>query len=685
MRRLAPIILLAVLAAAAAAGAATGPPSLRRFALVAGSNDGGAGRVRLRYAATDAQAVARVLRDLGGVRDEDLAVLVDPDLAEFTAALDRLRQAVLDGAGTGERREIVFYYSGHSDERGLILGSDIYHYDELRSALALVRADVRVAILDSCSSGAMTRAKGGSRRPSFLFDATQDMSGHAFLTSSSAAEAAQESDRIGASYFTHYLVSGLRGAADATGDGLVTLNEAYAYAFQETLASTENTLYGPQHPAYDISLTGSGDLVLTDVRAASAVLVVPEALTGRLYVRDARGALVVELAKLSVQRVELGLEPGAYALLLDAGGVRSSGVVSVSTGGRVTVDPALLRPVTGERTTSRGGEEADSQELSGEEPPTPLVHQDVHVSILPGIAEWVFNSPAERDVSINILIGSSARVTGVEFGSLVNLVARDVDGLQGAGIGNIVLGGLHGLQMAGVVNYAGSADRGAGQVSGVVNVVSGVMNGVQVAGAANYARQVFGPQISVVNIADTVLGVQVGVVNVARLVKGTQVGVLNLARKVDGVSVGVLTLEERGRHALEVWGDTDGGLHAAFKLGSRSLATVFAAGCLPGTDPVQWSYGIGLGVHIPLPEPFFIDVDALLGSQHAGAEDWSTFGMGNLLPTLHAVAGWKVFGPLVVTAGIDVDVSVPGLSRNADGSAVSAVRLAPRFAIGLGF
>jgi hypothetical protein len=209
------------------------------------------------------------------------------------------------------------------------------------------------------------------------------------------------------------------------------------------------------------------------------------------------------------------------------------------------------------------------------------------------------------------------------------------------------------------------------------------MNGVQVAGAANYARQVFGPQISVVNVADTVAGVQIGVVNVARLVKGTQVGVLNLARKVDGVSLGILTIEERGRHALEVWGDTDGGLHASFKLGSRSLSTVFAAGVEPTSDPLRWSYGIGLGVRVPLPAPFFADVDALVLSQHADADDWSTVGMGNLLPTLHAAAGWKVFGPLAVTAGVDVDVYVPGMSRNPDGSSVAAVRLAPRFAIGV--
>jgi hypothetical protein len=682
MRRIAFLILLVCTAAAAMAATQepAQPSPLRRFALVAGSNDGGATRVRLRYAATDAQAMARVLQELGGVRGEDLVLLVDPDLPSFTAALARLREAVQATEPAGERREIVFYYSGHSDERGLILGSDVFPYDDLRTALALARADVRVAILDSCSSGSLTRAKGGSRRPAFLFDATQDMSGHAFLTSSSAAEAAQESDRIGASFFTHYLVSGLRGAADATGDGLVTLNEAYAYAFQETLASTENTQYGPQHPAYDISLTGSGDLVLTDLRAASAVLVVAEEVAGRLYVRDARGALVVELAKSAGQRIELGLEPGTYALVLDDRGTRRAGEVSVSTGGRVLVSPASLRPVSGERTTSRGDELPAGNDAPPDEP---LVHEDFRLSFLPALAEWVFGSKVERAVSINILIGTSARVTGVELGSLLNFVTFDVDGLQGAGVGNIVLGGLHGLQMAGVVNWAGSAARGAAQLAGVVNLMPGAMNGVQLAGVANWAGQVFGPQISVVNIADTVLGVQVGVVNIARLVQGTQIGVLNLARKVDGVSIGILTLEQRGRHALEVWADTEGAVRAAFKLGSRSLSTVFVAGCEPLSDPLRWSYGLGLGARFEIGEPFFLDVDALLVSQHAGTADWNVVGWGNLLPSAHAVAGWKVFGPVAVTAGIDVDVYVPGLSRNPDGSAVGTTRAEPRLAIGI--
>src|SRR5262249_42604973 len=121
--------------------------------------------------------------------------------------------------------------------------------------------------------------------------------GHAFLASSSQSEAAQESDRIGGSFFTHYLVTGLRGAADASGDGRVTLNEAYAFAFRETLAGTEATRGGAQHPAYDIEMAGTGDVVITDLHQLSAGLSLPSELAGRVFVRDASGALVAELGK----------------------------------------------------------------------------------------------------------------------------------------------------------------------------------------------------------------------------------------------------------------------------------------------------------------------------------------------------------------------------------------------------
>ena len=159
--------------------------------------------------------------------------------------------------------------------------------------------------------------KGGKARPAFLVDASANMRGHAFLTSSAETEAAQESDRIRASYFTHYLISGFRGAADLSGDGRVTLNEAYQFAFNETLGRTVDTKGGAQHPSYDINLSGTGDVVMTDIRQTTATLVLGEDLEGRFFVRNAARELVVELYKPRGRRVELGVEPGAYEVRIE--------------------------------------------------------------------------------------------------------------------------------------------------------------------------------------------------------------------------------------------------------------------------------------------------------------------------------------------------------------------------------
>jgi len=143
------------------------------------------------------------------------------------------------------------------------------------------------------------------------------MRGHAFLTSSAESEAAQESDRIQASYFTHYLVSGLRGAADMSGEGKVTLNEAYQFAFSETLGRTVETKGGAQHPSYDINLSGTGEVVMTDLRQTSATLVLERSSTGASSYANAKRELVVELYKPLGRKVELGVEPGSYEVHLE--------------------------------------------------------------------------------------------------------------------------------------------------------------------------------------------------------------------------------------------------------------------------------------------------------------------------------------------------------------------------------
>jgi hypothetical protein len=269
------------------------PAAVQRLALVAGANAGGPDRPVLKYAVSDAERFARVLLDLGGVSPANAILLKQPKLRELEQALDQLRSRIAEArriaaSNGGGRTEVLVYYSGHADDKGLLLGEDRYSYRSLRDRLDDVAADVRIAVLDACASGAITRIKGGVLRPPFLVDESADMRGHAFLTSSAETEAAQESDRIRGSYFTHFLISGLRGAADASGEGKVTLNEAYQFAFNETLGRTAETKGGAQHPSYDINLSRTGDVVMTDLRQTSATLVLGETLDGRFFVSNAR-------------------------------------------------------------------------------------------------------------------------------------------------------------------------------------------------------------------------------------------------------------------------------------------------------------------------------------------------------------------------------------------------------------
>lgn len=292
--------------------------SVRRIALFTASNDGGEGRMRLRYAESDALSISKVFEELGGLSPADNTILLSPTKKRFQNTLIDLAQRLNGQKNESERTEFIFYYSGHSDGEGLMLRDGKMSYRELRDSLKEIKSDVQIAILDSCQSGVFTRLKGGKRVTPFLMNAANRVSGNIFLSASSESEAAQESDEIGASFFTHHFVSALRGASDVSNDKQVTLNEAYQYAFNQTLENTENSQAGAQHPAYNFQIAGAGDLVLTDIKLASSSLVVPPDILGRIYVRDIRGGLVLELNKAQNKSLTIALEPGKYSIVLEA-------------------------------------------------------------------------------------------------------------------------------------------------------------------------------------------------------------------------------------------------------------------------------------------------------------------------------------------------------------------------------
>jgi len=291
------------------------PSVIQRYVVAVGANNGGTEMDQLQYALSDAKSFLKVFHDLGGVTRENSLFLAEPDTKSLFTELGRFQAKIEESRPEYKRLEFFFYYSGHSDNKNILLGEEKVSYEDLREVINSIESDVRIAILDSCASGAFTRIKGGKKRQPFLLDTANDMKGYAFMSSSSANEVSQESDYINGSFFTHYLVSGLRGAADVTQDGRVTLNEAYQFAFNETLSQTTKTISGPQHPNTQIELAGRGDVVMTDIRQSPAILVLLPDLTGNIFIHDKNNLLVVELTKPSGRRIELGLEDGKYRII----------------------------------------------------------------------------------------------------------------------------------------------------------------------------------------------------------------------------------------------------------------------------------------------------------------------------------------------------------------------------------
>ena len=363
--------LLALPASAAPAPVAASSTPLRRFALVISSNNGGTVRERLRYAGHDAETIADVLRQLGGVSQVDLDLLSEPDVRELDHAFDALSERVRTDRKRGQRIELVVYYSGHADESGILVNGTHYDYTKLRQRIRDVPADVHIAIVDSCASGSFTRIKGGARLPPFLRDSSNQVQGFAFLSSSSADEDAQESDKIGASFFTYFFVAGLRGAADRNHDGKITLSEAYQFAYEQTLGRTQNTAHGPQHPAYDMHLSGTGDVVITDLRSTESSLVLPSALRGRITVVDKSGRVAVELAKEAGEPLSLALPNETYSVHVQNSGGEFVATVVLDHAGDYAFEEGALRKVSPEQTVARGISDEDR-------PPSRSHHKERH-------------------------------------------------------------------------------------------------------------------------------------------------------------------------------------------------------------------------------------------------------------------------------------------------------------------
>ncbi|MBN2694810.1 caspase family protein [bacterium] len=570
-----------------------GETKMERFAIIVGANNGGKERVLLKFAHSDAKSIDRVLVELGGIKESERILLLEPSTEKLDNSFSEIKKEIDKAKNLGKQTQILFYYSGHSDEEGLLLGRDHFSYKNLKTKLKALESDVQITILDSCSSGAMIRQKGGQWQPSFLSDNSSLVQGHAILTSSSSNEVAQESDKIGGSFFTHYMISGLRGAADTTQDKKVTLNEAYQYAFHKTLERTEATNGGAQHPNYDFQLAGSGDLVLTDLRDTSSVLYFPESLSGRFFIRDSNSVLVAEIDKIANKKLFFGLESGVYKITWDNLGIYKMGVFNLKRKDTLLVDSKHFVIQEGEKTVSRGDGEIQIVPLS--------------VGLIPGISmNSMTDKPTLNYLSYSLFVDDGYALKGVSIGSLGSIKDGWVEGVQTSALFNIAHGEFTGVQ-----------------ISSIFNFVDNDFTGVQIGALFNSTKELDGVQIAIVNNSTDFNGSQIGVVNNSKDGDGLQIGVVNKASKVDGIQIGVVNIADdsyfslglinimkKGRFNISAVLDDrkDGFIEIAH--GGSYWHTIYILGTNFENMNIL-NFGFGLGGHIPLNSSISIDLDVI--------------------------------------------------------------------------
>jgi hypothetical protein len=324
------------------------------------------------------------------------------------------------------------------------------------------------------------------------------------------------------------------------------------------------------------------------------------------------------------------------------------------------------------------------------------------------------NSRTENKVSLNLFIGNSGAVNGLELGGFLNTINHNATGLQIAGFGNVVgktsngaqlsgflningrnaekfqgagfmnvaggnltgvqasgflntvRGTVKGAQLAGFANVSGKA-AGGFQGSGFINVSGGEFEGGQVAGFMNVARTIsHGAQLSgFANIAGkgTVQTQVSGMFNIASHVRGVQVaGFLNICDSIEGIPVAFISVvKKNGYQRFEFSMNEVTYAKLSYKMGVRHLYTIYSFG-KPDGPGHRWMYGAGFGAEFDLNEKTVINPEIEVSQEIWFADPLMERFISNDRLNLHNQArinfGWEFQEHLTLFVGPTLNVAV---------------------------
>jgi len=234
------------------------------------------------YAVKDAQAVAVLLETQGGIPKTHIRLLTDAKAtsADLRTIGEWLRMRVKPDS------TVYIYYAGHgtpnpkTGEAYLVpwdghpdFPSQLYPLKELEDALNKLPAKQVLVLLDSCFSGAAGRsvlAKGA--RPMGISMENPLLAGGKVmvLAAATGSQISSDYDKAEHGLFTHYLLTGLQGEADADKDKIVTLRELVPYVRDRVGHTAVEELNREQTPVLNPSEDALGTrIALPLVRAVS--------------------------------------------------------------------------------------------------------------------------------------------------------------------------------------------------------------------------------------------------------------------------------------------------------------------------------------------------------------------------------------------------------------------------------
>jgi hypothetical protein len=324
-----------------------------RILLAVSHTRGAEGELPLHHSADDARHVRDALSQLGGFRDPIL--LTDPTPGELAAGFDRAR--ALAQGHTPEETTFVFYFSGHGDRDRIHLGTQAVPISDVASRVRGVPAGLYLLVTDACRNYP-GRTKGIASAPMFqvAHDEKNAATGVVWFFAAGEGEAAQESDELDGALFTHFWVSGLRGAADANGDGNVTLAESYDFAYAQTLYRSARATGVLQRPEAVFDVREVAPAILTHTDAAGAVLKFPKVIDAHylVYSQGAR-AIAGEIWGAEDHAATMVVPPGRYVVQRRGAGGSGAVELALAQGQERVIRAADFRAFPEEQLAQKGG------------------------------------------------------------------------------------------------------------------------------------------------------------------------------------------------------------------------------------------------------------------------------------------------------------------------------------------